>query len=378
MEDELNSVVVIDNGSSVIKAGFGGDDAPRKIYPSFVGYTKKSPINIAMDEKAFYVGEDARERRGRLEMKRPFVDSLVNSWEDVENLWSFTFFNVLKVCPDEVFCVMTESPMNPKKYREKTMETLFELFNLEGVYLASKSLMSLYSTGRTTGCVVDSGYGVSFCVPIFEGYASAQNVTKLDLGGRHLDDCLNKVLFNKGYEFTTALELELLAEIKEKLCFVYYSERYKDNKTKKVDAESKTYHLPDDSIVRLADERYEIPEILFQPSKAGLPSNTPGLHDNCFKSIMKSNVEIRAELFKNIVLGGGNTLFDKFNDRLEHEIREMAPTKTDIDVVHNKERMFSSWIGGSIIGNMDTFQHLCISRKEYEEYGNKIVHDKIF
>ena len=93
---------------------------------------------------------------------------------------------------------------------------------------------------------------------------------------------------------------------------------------------------------------------------------------------MKSNVEIRAELFKNIILAGGNTLFEKFNDRLEHEIREMAPTKTDLEVVHNKERMFSSWIGGSIIGNMDTFQHLCISRKEYEESGNKIVHDKTF
>jgi actin-related protein len=237
--------------------------------------------------------------------------------------------------------------------------------------------MSLYATGRTTGCVVDSGYGVSFCVPIYEGYASAQNITKLDLGGRHLDNCLNKILFDKGYEFTTALELELLSEIKEKLCYVFSSERYKDNKTKKVEAESKTYHLPDDSIVRLSSERYEIPEVLFQPSKAGLDS-IPGIHENCFKSIMKSNVEIRSELFKNIILAGGNTLFEKFAERLDHEIREMAPTKTEIEVDAKKERMFSSWIGGSIIGNMDTFQHLCISRKEYDESGNKIVHDKTF
>lgn len=89
-----------------------------------------------MDENAYYVGDDARERRGRLTMKRPIEDSLVKSWEDTENLLSYTFFSVLKVCPDDVFAVITESPMQPKKYREKTMEMLFELFNLEGDYLA--------------------------------------------------------------------------------------------------------------------------------------------------------------------------------------------------------------------------------------------------
>jgi actin-related protein len=52
--------------------------------------------------------------------------------------------------------------------------------------------------------------------------------------------------------------------------------------------------------------------------------------------------------------------------------------KTPLDVVDTKERLYSSWIGGSVIGNMDTFQFLCISRKEYEEIGSKIVHDKTF
>jgi actin-related protein len=371
MEEEVKTVVVIDNGSNTIKAGFAGDDAPRKIFPSYVGYTKKSPINLAMDEKAYYVGDDAKERRGRLEMRRPIYDSLVKSWEDIENLWTHTFFNILKVCPDEIFAVITESPMNPIKYREKSIETLFELFNLEGVYLASKSLLSLYSTGRTTGCVVDSGYGVSFSVPIYEGYASPHTIQKLDLGGRHLDDYLNRILFEKGYEFTTPLELELLSEIKEKLCFLQPTSRARNK-----EIEPKTYYLPDDSVVRLSAERSNIPEAIFKPSLIDLDQT--GLHEFCFKSIMKSNTEIRSEMFKNIILAGGNTLFENFKERLSYEINQLAPTKTQIDVVDNKERMYSSWIGGSIIGNMDTFQYLCISRKEFEENGSKIVHDKSF
>lgn len=373
MEEEIKTVVVIDNGSNTIKAGFAGDDAPRKIFPSVVGYTKKSPINLAMDEKAYYVGDEAKERRGRLDMKKPIHDSLINNWEDIENLWSYTFFNALKVCPDEVYAVITESPMNPAKYREKTIETLFELFNLEGVYLASKSLLSLYATGRTTGCVVDSGSGVSFSVPIYEGYASPHTIQKLDIGGRHLDDYLNRILFEKGYEFTTPLELELLSEIKEKLCYIKT-----DFRSKNQEVEAKTYHLPDDSVVRLSHERYNIPEALFKPSLINLEQQ--GLHEYVFKSIMKTNTDIRSEMFKSIVLAGGNTLFENFNVRLNNEILQMAPTKTEVFVDPRPERMYSSWIGGSIIGNMDTFQYLCITRREYEESGNgsKIVHDKTF
>jgi actin len=369
MEEETKTVVVIDNGSSTIKAGFAGDDAPRKIFPSVIGYTKKHPINMALDEKSYYVGEEANLMRGRLEMHRPIKDSLIQNWDDMENVWSHTFFNVLKVCPDDVFAVITESPTNPVKYRERTLETLFELYNLEGIYLASKSLLSLYATGRTTGCVVDCGYGSSYTVPIYEGYTSPNTIQELEMGGRHLDDYLNKILFEKGYEFTTPLEMELLAKIKETLCEVK-----KDSRDESI--EPKTYFLPDDSVVRLHYERHWIPEVIFDPSKIDI--NKPGLHKCCFKSIMKSITDIRPEMFGNIVLAGGNTLFPNFKERLENEIRLQAPLKTEVKIDDAKHRMFSSWIGGSIIGNMDTFQYLCITRKEYEEQGVRIVHNKTF
>ena len=85
MEEEVKTVVVIDAGSNTIKAGFAGDDAPRKIFPSYVGYTKKHPINLAMDENAYYVGDDARERRGRLTMKRPIERKISSSYNRKSN-----------------------------------------------------------------------------------------------------------------------------------------------------------------------------------------------------------------------------------------------------------------------------------------------------
>ena len=123
-------------------------------------------------------------------------------------------------------------------------------------------------------------------------------------------------------------------------------------------------------------ERYSIPEAIFDPRKINLDQD--GIHEIVFKSILKSNSDIREEIFKNIVLAGGNTLFENFQPRLLKEITDLAPLKTPVNVIDKKERMYSSWIGGSVIGNMDTFQYLCISRKEYEEFGSKIVHDKTF
>ena len=83
-------------------------------------------------------------------------------------------------------------------------------------------------------------------------------------------------------------------------------------------------------------------------------------------------------MFSNIILAGGNTLFENFQVRMKKGIMNLALVKTPLDVVNTKERLYSSWIGGSVIGNMDTFQFLCISRNEYEEVGSKIVHDKTF
>ena len=190
-----------------------------------------------------------------------------------------------------------------------------------------------------------------------------------------MDNHLNRILFEKGYEFTTPLEWELISEIKEKLCYVHYVD-LNSKETKEVENEAKMYYLPDDSVVRLTQERHEIPETIFKPELIGIKDE--GIHEKCFHSIMKTNTEIRSEMFENIVLAGGNSLFMNIKERLHKEIYQLAPTKTDIRVVANKERMYSSWIGGSIVGNMETFQYMCIDKKEYEEQGNRIVHDKVF
>ena len=212
---------------------------------------------------------------------------------------------------------------------------------------------------------------MTFSVPVYEGYASPKSIVSLNLGGRHLDEYLNKILLGLGYEFTTSLELELVSKIKEQLCIMREEAKFKPNPM-----DYKVYNLPDDSIVRISKERYDIPEAIFNPSLIDIKED--GIHEVLFKSILRCPEDLQNEMYGNIILSGGNTLFENFKKRLLGEITELNQGKNVIDIIDTKERLYSSWIGGSILGQMDTFPEICISRKEFKECGCSIIHDKTY
>jgi len=374
-EDEDNSPpIVIDCGSGMIKAGFAGDDNPRCSFPSVVGRPKHKSSMQGMGQKDVFVGDEAQSKRGILAISYPIQHGIVTNWDDLEKIWHHTFFNELRVEPSEHSLLCTESPLNPKSNREKMTQIMFETFNVQSFYVAIQAVLSLYASGRTTGIVFDSGDGVSHCVPIYEGYCLPHAVTRLDMAGHDITEHLQKLLLERGYSFTTSAEFEIVRDIKEKLAFValdFEEAMASANESSEVEM---NYELPDGNTLTVGAERFRCSEVLFQPSLIGMEQE--GVQQLLYTSVMKCDVDIRKDLYSNIVLSGGSSMFPGIKERLNKELCALAPASMKINIVDPPERKYSVWIGGSILASLTSFQEMWVFKDEYDESGPSIVHRK--
>ncbi|KAI3386798.1 hypothetical protein SNEBB_008992 [Seison nebaliae] len=363
--DSINPVIV-DCGSGAIKAGMHTDEAPSVQFACCYGRVKYPKVMVAAGRSEF-VGDQAEHHRGILDIVYPIQNGIVNDWDAMEKIWHHTFYNELRISPEEHPFLFTEAPLNPKANREKMAELCFEKFDMPAIHIEMQAVLSLYANGLTTGVTLDSGDGVTHSVPVYEGYALKHAIVRSNLAGRSLTERMAKLLSEANFRSFASAEYEICRQIKEKCCYVSMDyEKEMNSQTKPIN-----YTLPDGQVLSIGKERFRCPEALFQPHLLGMEMN--GIHESFYESIMKSDIDLRRTLFRHIVISGGTTLFPDIEKRLEKELYLLAPRGTKIKVIAPIQRKYSVWMGGQILASLASFASQWVSKRKYDEYGATII-----
>jgi actin beta/gamma 1 len=354
----MTEPVVIDAGSRWIRGGFAGEDAPRAMAPCVLGKSNGSTK---------YFGDEAiTSKREKLRLHHPIQRGVITNWDDMQTVWHFMFYNELRIAPEEHAIFLTEPPLQSKQDREKMTEVMFEYFYTPALHIANTAELALFASDRVTGIVLQSGESTTHAVPIYNGHALPQATCSIDLGGAHLTEYLAKFCRqDHGFDVTPGKVMEIVRDMKEMCCYVA------SDTTPLVD---KSYEVYEGSfIITLGDTSYKCTEPLFKPKLADV--DACGIHELIVNSIRKCDPSIRDELYSNIILSGGNTMFKGLQERLTKEITTLAPSSARVEVVALPERKHLSWIGGSLVSCL--YENTkWITQELYYEYGPEVVHIK--
>ncbi|XP_072924758.1 uncharacterized protein [Hemitrygon akajei] len=378
LPSDLCPPVVIDNGSGLIKAGLSGNQSPAFVFPSVVGKPKNTSMNVfGSSGRDTYVGDEAQRKRSILHLIYPIQHGLITHWTEMEALWKHTFENELRIDVQEHPIVMTEPTNNPQRNREKTVEILFEAFQVPSLLLGIQAVLALYSTGKVTGTVIDSGSSVTHVVPVLEGGALNNLTKRVYLGGEDLTEYMMRSLAeNNSWSFTSKAGLDIIRNIKEKFCYVALDfEAELQNFKNNPDGIKEEYVLPDGQNMIITNQKFSCAEVMFKPFLIGKDiQNLPALAHSV---IERCNEEICNEMYTNIVLAGGNTMFRNMGERIQQEMTDLVKSEKKVKVLAPSNRNYLSWKGASILAGLSTFHQMCITQQDFEEYGVTALYRKL-
>ena len=325
---------------------------------------------------------------------------LVN-WDIQRKLWDYVFGNdVLGIRTQDYHLVLTEPIFNFPSIQDTLNEIFFEEYKFKSLLRAPAPSFSSVNHSQahpdSLCClVVDSGYSFTHVVPYYRSKFIPDAVLRLDVGGKLLTNYLKEIVSYR--QLHVLDETYVINQVKEDMCYVtqdFYGDMAVCKKRGSANTILREYVLPDfttrrrgftceaatkaghqssdEQCLRLANERFSVPEILFHPSDVGI--DQMGIAECIVQSISKTPPEMHPHLYSNIVLTGGSTCFPGFYKRVLSEVRKLAPDVFDVQVY--SDGVNSAWYGGRLATNPHKRpkHFVAVSLAEYKEHGHSICH----
>lgn len=435
---DISNVVVLDNGGGLIKAGLGGERNPSTVLPNCLlrplsskKWLHPNPPNSTSDPLDLTSAA----------VRRPLDRGYLINQDLQRDIWSHLFTSLLHVTPSHSSLLLTEPLFTLPSIQRATDELVFEDFNFKSLYVAdSPSLVHLYEASRSgpTGrivskaqcsLVVDCGFSFTHAAPVFQNFTLNYAVKRIDLGGKALTNYLKELVSYRAVNVMD--ETFLIDDVKENLCFVSLDvprDLYMSRKGEKDYLYRCTYVLPDgiahtkgfvkdpaqakrylslteedddnnnmkemDQIevterkedrkrvdlskneFDLTNERFLVPEMLFRPADLGM--NQAGLAECIVRAVNSCHPHLHPVLYESIILTGGSTLFPRFAQRLERELRPLVPDDYQVNITTQEDPILGVWRGGSLLASSPDFEAMCVTKSEYEELGSARCRRRFF
>ncbi|CAO2584037.1 ACT2 [Lemmus lemmus] len=325
---------------------------------------------VGVEEKDWFIGAEAQNNLVKLNLHYPITRGAITNWDNVEKIWHHSFYQVLHIAPEQHPVMITEPPLNSTAVKCRMTQILFETFNVPALYMANQGVLSMYAAGRTSGTTIESGEGMTYFVPVINGYPLQLSTTKLDIAGQDLTMYLLKLLSDSGNLLVSTADREYVRDLKEKHCYVALDYDMEESKTS-VPSQQKKFQLPDGREVNLDQESLMCSEALFNTSLIG--RSNPGIHMQAQQSITSCDRSHWKTLFGHIILSGGTGAFTGLRLRLQREISKLVSPDFCVKVTTSPYAKYSAWVGASILCSLPMFKDMWVTSHEYREIGSSVM-----
>lgn len=417
--DEVGAIV-IDVGSNTTRVGYAGEDSPKGDISTTIGVITEQYEKMDIDElkpnktdRRYHFDPQHLVPCSNKEILNPLKDCMIEDWELFEKLLDVCYNNHIRSKPANHPVLMSEAPWNTKDKRETLTELLFEKYDIPALFLCKNAVLSAFSNGRSTGLIIDSGATHTSAIPVHDGYVLQKGIVRSPIGGDVLIGQCQNMLEQLNLDTSPAYTIKTREEVEEDDNPVFtlktlppLTESYEAYMKKLliqdfmksvlqvsdspyIKSELETvpnivYEFPNGARKQIGLDRFRISEGLFDTTHItnikGFESTTLlGAPHVISTSIGMCDIDIRPGLYNSVIVVGGTTLINGFVERLNRELLQKTPNNMRLKLVSNNqasERRFSTWIGGSILGSLGSFQQMWISKQEFQETGKVIVEKK--
>jgi centractin len=374
----FSKCLIIDLGSGYTKAGLSNEENPRLVIESMVGHPIMTRV-IPSNKNQIVVGTKGHSS-SLYNYQQPIKRGIIQNFESTKLIINKILEELRIKSLTDIPILITEATGAPLSQRKKLTELIFENYDASCLYFGNQAVLGLQSLGKTSGCILDIGYGLSQVGCVYNGYKLDHSFDRADIAGSDIDSFLSTLMRRNGLYIKPQTEFSLLKNIKETKCKLVDFD--KQNLLKLNDfggftQKDETVVLPDGEEVNIGNERFLAPEILFKPDMIGLFSK--GVHKLVAESIEKVNIELRNKLYKNIYLTGGSVNIENFANRLTNELKGVVPLNATLSIATSTGRKdFHAWHGASMLSLSNDLSNIWIKKTEYKEMGETVLMRKGF